>query len=350
MAVYKHDRLLKASIMTATNSHRLGAHEAPPAIISAFLGSQISTILETIEKKPEQDIIMDAKHALSLGIGHIADLMQDNTDRNRTSPFAFTGNRFEFRAVGSSANCSTALIVLNTAVAEQLTEFKKDVDALIKKGENKERAIFEVLKRYIKICKPIHFDGNGYSKEWEEEAMRRGLDCEKSCPKIYDAYTRKDSVKMFTSMNVMTEKELKARNEVKWEMYSKKIAIESRVLGNMALNHIIPIALRYQDMLLDNVVKLSQVLPKKAAALSKEQVEQIEAISSYIAEVKKNVSIMVAEREKAEKMDSEEAKANAYHDVEPLFEKIRTPIDQLEFVVDNELWPLPKYRELLFIR
>lgn len=351
MAVYKHDRLLKASIMTATNSHRLGAHEAPPAIISAFLGSQISTILETIEKKPEQDIIMDAKHALSLGIGHIADLMQDNTDRNRTSPFAFTGNRFEFRAVGSSANCSTALIVLNTAVAEQLTEFKKDVDTLIKKGENKEKAIFEVLKRYIKICKPIHFDGNGYSKEWEEEAMRRGLDCEKSCPKIYDAYTRKDSVKMFTSMNVMTEKELKARNEVKWEIYSKKIAIESRVLGNMALNHIIPIALRYQDMLLDNVVKLSQVLPKKAEALSKEQVEQIEAISSYIAEVKKNVSIMVAEREKAEKMDSEEAKANAYHDkVEPLFEKIRTPIDQLEFVVDNELWPLPKYRELLFIR
>lgn len=352
MAVYKNDRLLKASIMTATNAHRLGANEAPPAIISAFLGTQLTNILDKIENsKSDEEIVLDAKHALKLGIAHIPELMQDNTDRNRTSPFAFTGNRFEFRAVGSSANCSPALIVLNTAVAEQLTEFKKDVDALIKKGESKDRAIFDVLKKYIKTCKPIHFEGNGYSKEWEKEAAKRGLDCEKSCPKVYDAYLKKETVKMFTDMDVMTELELNARNEVKWETYSKKIAIESRVIGNMALNHIIPVALKYQNMLIDSVYKMKQVAGDKADTLMSYNMDQINKISDHIAEIKANVDAMVVAREKASELSTEEAKANAFHDdVEPYFEKIRKPVDQLEFIVDNEEWTLPKYRELLFIR
>lgn len=352
MAVHKNDRLLKAAIMTATNAHRLGANEAPPAIISAFLGSQISAILEKIENaKDSEEIVMDAKHALKLGIAHIPELMQDNTDRNRTSPFAFTGNRFEFRAVGSIANCSPALIVLNTAVAQQLKQFKADVDALIKKGETKDKAIFTIIKKYIKACKAIHFDGNGYSKEWEKEAAKRGLDCEKSTPKVYDAYLKKESIKMFEEMGVMTERELKARNEVKWETYSKKIAIESRVLGNMAKNHIIPVALRYQSELIDNVIKMKELFGDKAQTLCKTTISQIESISKCIDEIKTDIEKMVAAREKADKLSTEEAKANAYHDdVEPFFDVIRASADELEFIVDNEIWPLPKYRELLFIR
>ena len=352
MAVHKNDRLLKAAIMTATNAHRLGANEAPPAIISAFLGSQISAILEKIENaKDSEEIVMDAKHALKLGIAHIPELMQDNTDRNRTSPFAFTGNRFEFRAVGSIANCSPALIVLNTAVAQQLKQFKADVDALIKQGETKDKAIFTIIKKYIKACKAIHFDGNGYSKEWEKEAAKRGLDCEKSTPKVYDAYLKKESIKMFEEMGVMTERELKARNEVKWETYSKKIAIESRVLGNMAKNHIIPVALRYQSELIDNVIKMKELFGDKAQTLCKTTISQIESISKCIDEIKTDIEKMVAAREKADKLSTEEAKANAYHDdVEPFFDVIRASADELEFIVDNEIWPLPKYRELLFIR
>ncbi|MCR4619198.1 MAG: glutamine synthetase III [Paludibacteraceae bacterium] len=353
MMAYKHGRLLKASILTATNAHRLGANEAPPAIISAFLGSQIGNILDKIEHSDtKHDIVLDAKHALKLGIAHIPDLMQDNTDRNRTSPFAFTGNRFEFRAVGSSANCSPALIVLNTAMADQLTQFKQDVDNKIKAGEKKENAIFQVLKEYIKICKPVCFDGNGYSKEWEEEAKRRGLDCEKSCPKLYDAYTSQKSVEMFERMNVMSQLELTARNEIKYETYSKKIAIESRVLGNMALNHIIPVALRYQDMLIDSIAKLKQVLSaEKVDKIGKESIDEIEEIATCISEVKRNVQKMVAAREKALAIENQKDMANAFHDeVEPFFDKIRKPIDRLEFIVDNEMWPLPKYRELLFIR
>ncbi|MBO6005994.1 MAG: glutamine synthetase type III, partial [Paludibacteraceae bacterium] len=344
--------LLKAAIMTATNAHRLGANEAPPAIISAFLGSQISAILEKIENaKDSEEIVMDAKHALKLGIAHIPELMQDNTDRNRTSPFAFTGNRFEFRAVGSIANCSPALIVLNTAVAQQLKQFKADVDALIKKGETKDKAIFTIIKKYIKACKAIHFDGNGYSKEWEKEAAKRGLDCEKSTPKVYDAYLKKESIKMFEEMGVMSERELKARNEVKWETYSKKLAIESRVLGNMAKNHIIPVALRYQSELIDNVIKMKELFGAKAETLSKTTIDQIERISKCIDEIKTDIDKMTIAREKADSLSTEEAKANAYHDdVEPFFDVIRASADELEFIVDNEIWPLPKYRELLFIR
>ncbi|MDD7527495.1 MAG: glutamine synthetase III, partial [Bacteroidaceae bacterium] len=255
-AVYDHNGLLKASIMSATNAHRLGANEAPPAIISSFLGAQLSTVLEHLEKSEPEDLMLAGKHGKKLDIARIPELLIDNTDRNRTSPFAFTGNRFEFRAVGSSANCASAMLVLNAAVAEQLTEFKKKVDALIAGGKEKYAAILEVVRQEIITCKAIHFDGNGYSDEWKAEAARRGLDCETSVPKIFDAYLSETSVKMFESTGVMTRKELEARNEVKWEMYTKKIQIEARVLGDLAMNHIIPIANKYQTELIDNVYKM----------------------------------------------------------------------------------------------
>jgi glutamine synthetase len=353
MAVYKNDALLKASIITATNAHRLGANEAPPAIISSFLGTQVSDVLDKIENsKSEQDILMDGKKALSLGIAHIPEVMLDNTDRNRTSPFAFTGNRFEFRAVGSLANCSAAMIALNTAVAAQLQEFKSTVDAKIAAGASKEHAIFEVLKEYIKICKPIRFDGNGYSKEWEAEAAKRGLDCEKSAPKMYNAYLKPETIKMFEKVGVMTERELYARNEVKWETYTKKVQIEARVLGDLAMNHIIPVATRYQGSLIDNVYKMNQIMSKdKAASINKDNLDLIEQIAGHIDTIKTNVEAMVEARKVANKIESEEKKANAYHDnVLPYFDKIRESIDKLELIVDNEIWPLPKYRELLFIR
>jgi glutamine synthetase len=351
MAVYKHNGLLKASISSATNAHRLGAHEAPPAIISAFLGSQISAILDKIENNNGEEIVMGDKNALKLGIGHLPEVMIDNTDRNRTSPFAFTGNRFEFRATGSSANCSPCLIALNTAMADQLAQFKKEVDAKIAKGKAKDKAIFEVLKSYIKICRPIHFDGNGYSEEWKKEAAKRGLDCETSVPKIFNNYLKKESIEMFTRMGVLNERELLARNEVKWEMYTKKIQIESRVLGDLAMNHIIPVATKYQGTLIDNVYKLSQALPDKAAMLSKENIDLIEQIAAHINTIKVKVEAMTAARKKANIIENEEEKANAYHDnVLPYFSQIREAIDHLELIVDNEMWTLPKYRELLFIR
>ena len=254
MAVYRHNGLLKASISSATNAHRLGANEAPPAIISSFLGKQLSQVLEHIEESTKDDLVsLSGKQGMKLDIPQIPELMIDNTDRNRTSPFAFTGNRFEFRAVGSEANCASAMIALNSALAEQLTEFKKDVDELIEKGEPKISAILEVIRKYIKICKPIHFDGNGYSDEWKAEAARRGLDCETSVPVIFDNYLKPESIRMFESIGVMTKKELEARNEVKWEMYTKKIQIEARVLGDLAMNHIIPVATQYQSDLIDNV-------------------------------------------------------------------------------------------------
>ena len=256
MAVYRHNGLLKASIMSATNAHRLGANEAPPAIISSFLGRQLSKVLDHMEDSSTDELIsLGGKHGMKLDIPQIPELLIDNTDRNRTSPFAFTGNRFEFRAVGSEANCASAMIALNTAVAEQLIEFKKDVDELMEKGEPKVSAIIQVIRKYIKLCKPIRFDGNGYSDEWKEEAARRGLDCETSCPLIFDRYLTPESIKMFESTGVMTQKELEARNEVKWETYTKKIQIEARVLGDLVMNHIVPIATEYQTKLLDNVYK-----------------------------------------------------------------------------------------------
>lgn len=353
MAVYKHNALLKASIMTANNAHRLGANEAPPAIISAFLGTQITRVLDKLENSSvEEAIVMEDEKLLSLGIPHIPEVLLDNTDRNRTSPFAFTGNRFEFRAVGSSANCSSALIALNTAVAAQLAEFKEAVDAKIAKGTAKEAAIVEVLKEYIKISKPIRFDGNGYSDEWKVEAAKRGLDCETSVPEIYKAYTTPDSVALFKKTGVLTETELHARNEVKWETYTKKIQIEARVLGDLCMNHIIPLVTKYQSLLLDNVFKLSSIYPAdKAAELSAMNRSLIEEIARRVSNIKQNVDAMIEARKKANVIEHEYDKAKAYHDeVFPYFDIIRRDVDKLELIVDNQMWTLPKYRELLFIR
>lgn len=353
MAVYKHNGLLKASIMTAQNAHRLGANEAPPAIISAFLGTQISAVLDKLEASTSEEAIMlDSKKRMRLGVARIPEVLVDNTDRNRTSPFAFTGNRFEFRAVGSSANCSSAMIALNSAVAAQLTEFKATVDAKIASGETKEKAIFEVIKSYIRESKPIRFDGNGYSDEWKSEAAKRGLDCETSAPLIFDAYTSKSSIDMFSSLGVFTEKELEARNEVKWETYTKKIQIEARVLGDLALNHIIPVATRYQSLLLDNVYKVTKIYDKeKAAKLSAQDSAIIEKLADLIDKIEVNVQKMVEARKVANRISSERDKAIAYHDtVLPYFDVIRYNADKLEMIVDDEMWTLPKYRELLFIR
>lgn len=352
-AVHKHNALLKASIMTAQNAHRLGANEAPPAIISIFLGPQLTAVLDKLENSTsEEAIVVDDKKMMKLDIAHIPEVLIDNTDRNRTSPFAFTGNRFEFRAVGSSANCASAMIALNSAVANQLKEFKAEVDAKIKTGTSKEKAIFDTIKQYIKDSKAIRFDGNGYSDAWKEEAQKRGLDCETSVPLIYDAYLKPETVRMFAETGVMTEKELHARNEVKWEMYTKKIQIEARVLGDLSVNHIIPVATRYQSMLLDNVYKIQQVYPKdKAKELSAMDSSIIEEIATHISTIKTDVDAMVEARKVANRIEDEREKAIAYHDtVFPYFDKIRRAVDTLELTVDNEMWTLPKYRELLFIR
>lgn len=353
MAVYKYNALLKASIASATNAHRLGANEAPPAIISTFLGTQISDILDKFENSSIEDAIeVDDKKGLHLGFGQIPELLLDNTDRNRTSPFAFTGNRFEFRAVGSEANCASAMIALNSAIAAQLKMFKKDVDTLIEKGEPKVSAILEVIRKYIKECKAIHFDGNGYSDEWKEEAKRRGLDCETSVPLIFDNYLKPETIAMFEATGVMTKKELEARNEVKWETYTKKIQIEARVLGDLAMNHIIPVATQYQTDLIDNVYKMRALFPEeKAARLSAKNLELIEEIADRTAFIKEHVDAMIEARKVANKIESEREKAIAYHDtIVPALEEIRYHIDKLELIVDNQMWTLPKYRELLFIR
>jgi glutamine synthetase len=351
MAVYKYNGLLKASIMSAQNAHRLGKNEAPPPIISVFLGTQISSVLDKIEHSSKNDeITVNELKKMELGVSHIPEVLIDNTDRNRTSPFAFTGNRFEFRAVGASANCSTAMIVLNAAVAAQLMDFKKEIDKKMKRGMEKEEAIYDTIRRYIKESKPIRFEGNSYSEEWKKEAERRGLDCKTSVPLIYNAYTSEDSVKMFESAGVMTKKELEARNEVKWETYTKKIQIEARVLGDLSINHIIPVATRYQSVLLDNICKMKTVFDeKKAAELSKEDLSIIEEIATHIAAIKKNVDDMVEARKVANKIEDAREKAIAYHDnVLSYFDIIRYHVDKLELIVDDQMWPLPKYRELLF--
>ena len=353
MAVYRHNGLLKASIMSATNAHRLGANEAPPAIISSFLGSQLSKVLDHMEDSSTDELIaLGGKHGMKLDIPQIPELLIDNTDRNRTSPFAFTGNRFEFRAVGSEANCASAMIALNTAVAEQLTEFKKEVDELIEKGEPKISAIIQVVRKYIKLSKPIRFDGNGYSDEWKEEAARRGLDCETSCPVIFDQYLTEDSVRMFESAGVMTRKELEARNEVKWETYTKKIQIEARVLGDLVMNHVVPVAIEYQSKLIDNVYKMKQIFPaEEAEKLSAENLAIIRKIAEHTSYIKEHVDTMVEARKVANKIVDERAKAIEYHDkITPMLEQIRYHIDKLELIVDDQMWTLPKYRELLFIR
>ena len=353
MAVYKHNGLLKASVMSATNDHRLGANEAPPAIISSFLGKQISDLLEHIEKADKENIFsLTGKTGLQMDIPEIPELLIDNTDRNRTSPFAFTGNRFEFRAVGSEANCASAMIVLNTAVAEALERFSERVDTLVEKGEDLTSAIIDIIREDIKTCKPIHFDGNGYSDSWKEEAKKRGLDCESSCPKCFDRYLDEDSIKMFESMNVMKRNELEARNEVKWETYTKKIQIEARVMGDLAMNHIIPVATHYQSQLAKNVQNMVNIFGDvEGKQLSERNIKIIREIAERTNIIETGVEELVNARKQANKIESQREKAIAYHDtIAPKMETIRYQIDKLELVVSDELWTLPKYRELLFIR
>ena len=354
MAVHKHNGLLKAAISSATNAHRLGANEAPPAIISIFLGSQLSEILDRIEQTDcEKAIEVGSKTGYKMnGINHIPELFIDNTDRNRTSPFAFTGNRFEFRAVGSSANCAGAMIVLNTAVADQLTEFRRSVDKLMAGGATKEQAVFAVIKEYIRESRPIHFDGNGYSDEWKAEAASRGLDSETSVPLIFDRLLDDETVWMFSRTGVLDAVELHARAEVYWETYTKKIQIEARVLGDLAINHIVPVAARYQSMLLDKAAKIGSLdLPAASKALAANDMEVIDKISNHILVIQESVRRMTEARKEANRIESEREKAVAYHDtVLPHFDTIRYHIDKLELVVDDQIWTLPKYRELLFIR
>ncbi len=351
-AVHRHNALIKASIMSATNAHRLGANEAPPAIISIFTGSQLAAILDQLEKDDSADLSeLKKKSEYSLGLSQIPEIMLDNTDRNRTSPFAFTGNRFEFRAVGSSANCASAMIVINAAVAEQLAFFKEAVDARVAAGAKLTDAILAEVRKLITESKAIHFDGNGYSDEWKEEARRRGLDCETSAPVMFDSYLSESSVKLFEKTGVLSKPELEARNEVKWEIYTKKIQIEARVLGDLALNHIIPVATRYQSMLVDNVIKLRSLFGDRAETMAQCDLDTIESIAQRMSNIKTTVAAMVADRKKANALTDERAKAIAYHDnIVPAMETIRYNIDKLELMVDNEMWPLPKYRELLFIR
>ncbi len=347
-AVHRHNGLLKATIMSATNEHRLGANEAPPAIISTFLGTQLSTVLDKLERSKSEDAIrFDAKNVFKMsGVQHLPSIFLDNTDRNRTSPFAFTGNRFEIRAVGSSANCAEAVIVINSIVAEQLNRFKRDVDAKIESGMRKEKAIYEVLKRLIKESRAIHFDGNGYSEEWRLEAARRGLDCETSTPLIFDRYLDKTTIDMFRSVGVYTPVEVEARTEVKWETYTKKIQIEARVLGDIAMNNIIPIASKYEGILLDKAWKL-----KELGLSATTDIELIQRIQRHTAQIQSLTAEMIERRKVANRIDDQRAKAIAYHDTVAVYlDQIRHHIDKLEEIVDDQLWPLPKYRELLFLK
>lgn len=352
MGVYKHNGLMKASIMDAENAHRLGGHEAPPMVVSSFLGRQLSELLEHIEKADREELFtVKGKKGMTMDIPEIPELMIDNTDRNRTSPFAFTGNRFEFRAVGSEANCACSMIVLNSAVAEALSDFKQRVDILMEKGEDQMGAIVDVLREDIRSVKPVCFDGNGYSAEWLEEAARRGLNTEISCPVIYDEYLSSESVQMFERMNVMSRTELSARNEVKWDTYTKKVQIEARVIGDLSLNHIIPVATRYQSELLENVNKMaSLVTADKAKRLSQRNMRLIEEIAERTQKIDILVETMVEARKVANRIADARQKAVAYHDtVAPQIEAIRYEIDHLELIVDDASWPLPKYRELMFI-
>lgn len=349
-AGHKHNGLLKAAIMSATNSHRLGANEAPPAIISTFLGTQVSAVLDKLEaSRSDSAIRFNAKNVFKMsGISHIPALLRDNTDRNRTSAFAFTGNRFELRAVGSSDNCAEAMIVLNTAVADEFTAFRERVDARIEAGVRKEKAIYEELKSMIRSSRAIRFDGNGYSEEWRAEAARRGLDCEICAPRVFDRYLDPSSVEMFARMGVLSKVELEARTEVKWETYTKKIQIEGRVLGDLTMNHIVPIASRYEALLLDKVYKISQIGQGLDASAD---VELIKRIQQHTALIQQLTHDMIEARKVANKIEDQREKALAYHDtVAVYFDQIRKHVDRLEEIVDDQMWPLPKYRELLFLR
>jgi glutamine synthetase len=352
-ALHVNQDLLLASIMNAPNAHRLGANEAPPAIISAFLGTEISKMLDLMEESVvDRKMTPEEKTALKLNIGRIPEIILDTTDRNRTSPFAFTGNRFEFRAVGSSANCAGAMIALNTAIADQLAKFKVDVDVLIEAGVKKDEAIFQVLKKLIIESKDIRFNGNGYSEEWKAEAARRGLTNVTSVPTALEAYHDERVVEMFGKAGVFSERELEGRVEVEFEKYTKKIQIEARVLGDLAINHIVPTAVQYQTTLLDNVKNLKLVFSdEEYVTLSAGRIELIREIGANVSAIKAKVKEMIEARKVANVIESEKEKAYAYEGtVKPYLDDIRYHIDKLELIVDNELWPLPKYRELLFVR
>ena len=353
MAVYRHNGLLKASIMSATNAHRLGGNEAPPAIISSFLGQQLNEVLDHIEQSDKDDLFnIKGKQGMEIDIPQIPDLIIDNTDRNRTSPFAFTGNRFEFRAIGSEANCASAMIALNAAMAEALVSFRQRVDALMANGESKVSAIIDILREDIKTCKPIRFDGNGYSEEWVEEARRRGLDTERSCPLVFERYLDPASVELFESTKVMTKKELEARNEVKWEPYVKTVQIEARVLGDLSMNHIIPVSTHYQSQLIRNVQAMKSIFStEKAERLSSRNLKLIEEIAERTERIESYVDELVECRRVANRIEDIHQRAIAYYDeVNPKMEAIRNEIDNLEMIVEDGLWTLPKYREMLFIR
>jgi glutamine synthetase len=373
-AVHDHADLLRAAIASAGNDHRLGANEAPPAIISVFIGTQLSKMLDEIEKKVKPGkLSASEKKALKLDLGRIPEVMLDNTDRNRTSPFAFTGNKFEFRAVGSSANCSQAMITLNTIVAQQLTQFKKDVDKL-SKSNNTEDAILQVLRDYIVASKNIRFEGNNYSKEWEKEAAKRGLSNVKTTPSALEVLTKPKTMQLFESLNIYSKREQEARHEIHVELYTKKIQIESRILGDMALTHVLPAAFKYQNSLIENVKGLKEIFGTKhnnlasvgikdkglsdafrengnSESLVDAQVSMIKELSERISVIKDNVERMIEERKKANKIEDATEKAHAYCEkVKPYFDEIRYHADKLEILIDDSIWPFPKYRELLFIK
>ncbi len=351
-AVYDHSDALRASIMSAGNQHRLGANEAPPSIISVFIGKKLTEMLDDLEKSvPKGKMTPDEKTELKLNIGKIPEILLDNTDRNRTSPFAFTGNRFEFRAVGSDENCASPMIVLNTAMANQLKEFKKEVDELIEnKGLKKDEAIFQVLREYIKYSKKVRFEGNGYSKEWEEEAAKRGLTNIKSATEAYKAYISDKNIQLFEKNGVLSKRELEARFEVRIENYTKKIQIESRVLGDLAINHIIPTAIKYQTSLVENVKGLKDLFGEQEFNhVAGERLEIIKQISKHITSIKQKVNEMIEARKVANKVENMVEKAKLYEEnIKPYLDNIRYCIDKLELIIDDEIWPLPKYRELLF--
>jgi len=353
MMVYKNQDILRASIVSASNSYRLGANEAPPLILSVFLGKYLTNMLDSLEKKVgEKKMTAEQKTALKLGIGRIPEILLDNTDRNRTSPFAFTGNRFEFRAAGSSSNCAAPMIAINAAMAHQLNQFKKDVDLLMDKGVGKDEAIFKVLKKMIKESKPICFEGDGYSDNWAKEALKRGLTNIESVPDALLMYESESAKEVFIGEGVFNETELKSRIEVELEKFVKKIQIESRVLGDLTINHIVPIAVTYQNRLLENLIGLKQIFGKEEyEELSFARKQLVKEISKYVSEIKLQVKEMTNERKIANRITNMQEKAFAYsNNVKPYLETIRECVDNLEMEIDNEIWPLPKYRELLFAK
>jgi glutamine synthetase len=352
-AVHDRAELLKATIVSAGNEHRLGANEAPPAIMSVFLGKELNNILDQIEATDAAQFLSSSvRQKIKLDIANIPELLVDNTDRNRTSPFAFTGNRFEFRAVGSSANCAAPMISLNTAIAYQLNAFLNELDTKIKAGMDADNAMFTILQQYIIESKIIRFEGNGYSQEWVVEATGRGLSAERSVPLVLKEFLEEKTISMFESENVLTEKEIHARHEIRLETFVKNIQIESRVLGDLAINHIIPVAIKYQNTLLENVQGLKAVLESaEYQEFAKPHIQTIQTISRHISEIRTLVSSMVDARKKANSLTDIAEKALSYdNEVKPHFDFIRGHVDKLELICDDNIWPLPKYRELLFMR